>query len=185
MIGAMPHSHAGILLDTIVRLADETRRKLGAASVMSAVPFAILRDVVTLDTTLGRLAVRARPLRSLPATTLAITEIDTAESEAWVWMNRDAWPELVTETPRTRATCAHECAHAVLHADVLAELDDHAEPDHDAALDREAWRFAAELLIPDQALRRLSRHRADEIAARFGVTLRLAERRLGEFAAES
>lgn len=62
-----------------------------------------------------------------------------------------------------------------------------AEPDHEARLEREANYFAGQLLVPDQALRRLAQHAhgLDQatIAKRFGVSERTAQKRIDEFIA--
>ena len=56
-----------------------------------------------------------------------------------------------------------------------------AEDDHDERLEREAWTFAAHLLIPDQGLHRLRRLRVDEVAKRWGVGVVMAGNRIKEF----
>lgn len=168
----------GLTADAIARVAAEVRLLLAPRlAVTAAVPFARLVDEVEI----GGLTARARPHFGLPRSTYAVSEIDLAEGDAWIWLSRDAWPEFQRgDVPRTRATVAHELGHLALHASELADLEVDAEPDHDARLDREAWAFAAALLIPDQALRRLPRARPDEIARRFGVSVPMAQRRIEE-----
>lgn len=177
-------SNGGLTVDAIARAASEVRRALAPRlGVTEALPFAALAEAVTIDGPLGMLTTRARPHSGLRFTVFAMSEVDATADEAWIWLNREAWAEFFAGAPRTRATVAHELGHLALHAAELAELADiDADPDHDLRLDREAWTFAAHLTIPDQALRRLTRRRADEIARRFGVSVAMATKRLEEFA---
>jgi len=71
--------------------------------------------------------------------------------------------------PRQRFTAAHELGHAVLHRDRMGRFRADAsiaeganQPDD--ALEREANRFAAELLMPEAVVR----IRADELRAEYG-----------------
>lgn len=177
----MPHRNPdGLSADTIARAAAEVRLALAPRlPVTSAVPFERLRASAQI----GGLATCARLHPGLPRATYASSEIDLAEARAWIWLHRDAWAEFVRgDVPRTRASLGHELGHVALHAAELAQLEDvDAEDDHDARLDREAWAFSAELLIPDQGLRRLPRLRADDLARRFGVSVPMAQRRIDEF----
>lgn len=165
---------------SIARLALEVRHALAPRlEVTAPVRFDALRH----GTRLGQILTRARCNPGLPPTTYASTEIDAEEGEAWIWLNREAWPELAANTPRTRATVAHELGHVVLHAPDLVDLEAiaAAEPDHDEQLDREAWAFAAQLLIPDAALAQLPRLRPDALGRRFGVSAVMAAKRIEEW----
>lgn len=82
--------------------------------------------------------------------------------------------------PRTRFTVAHELGHVVLHGDDALDLDGRADPDHQEQIEREANAFAARLLIPDAALKRLTNISADALAKRFGVSSMMAARRISE-----
>ena len=75
--------------------------------------------------------------------------------------------------PRRRFTAAHELGHAVLHRDqmgrfvadaTVGEAGDAADP-----MEREADRFAAELLMPEDIVRA----RADELLRQYGACPRL------------
>lgn len=86
---------------------------------------------------------------------------------AWVYVSNDAGNPI----GRQRFTAAHELGHAVLHRDTMPEqflADTHGMiSDPDATLDpkeREANRFASELLMPDE----ICRARADELRREHG-----------------
>jgi len=172
--------------DTIAQVAAAVRHQLAPrASVLTAAPLEVLaqRDVRVTGIE-DTFTTRARCGIGLPPNVWGLTTF--ARARAWIWLSREAWAE-VTPTrmregtvPRTRFTLAHELGHVALHADELVELDVTADPDHDARLEAEANAFAAELLVPAQALRRLTRARADDIALRFGVSVPMAQRRLDE-----
>lgn len=104
---------------------------------------------------------------------------------AWIWLNLEAWPELPRGIPRTRFTVAHELGHVVLHGDELEGLDEPPEGDHAEVLERQANRFAAHLLIPDAALKRLSTRGppVEALASQFGVSAMAAQRRWNEWQA--
>lgn len=79
-----------------------------------------------------------------------------AGREAWVYVSSDRRNPL----GRQRFTAAHELAHAILHRDDMPEqflADTHAmmsDPDAELApKEREANRFAVELLIPEKVCR--------------------------------
>jgi hypothetical protein len=171
-------------LEVIARVAAEVRLQISPRlAVTDRLTFGSLRRGVTL-TGLGReLFTVARAHPGLSLTTYASSEFDIALGEAWIWLNREAWPEFVAgDVPRSIATIAHELGHVALHAEEVDGLEDtDAETDHDRRMDREAWVFAAHLLIPDQALHRLSRLRADELGKRFGVSAMMAGKRMEEF----
>lgn len=171
-------------VSTIARVAAEVRLQLSPRlAVTDRLTFGRLRTGVRLTGLGPPLLTVARPHVGLSLTTYATSEFDVALGEAWVWLNREAWPEFVAgDVPRSVATVAHELGHVALHAEEVDELHDlDAETDHDRRMDREAWTFAAHLLIPDQALYRLSKLRSDELGARFGVSAMMAGKRLEEF----
>jgi hypothetical protein len=74
--------------------------------------------------------------------------------------------------PRRRFTAAHELGHFVLHretmgrfqADTKQSVLEDAEPDTAALMEREANRFAAELLMPEE----VCRARADALRREYG-----------------
>lgn len=172
------------LVSTIARVAAEVRLQLCLGlAVTERVRFDRLRQGVTLTGLGPSLHTVVRGHAGLPPTTYASSEFDLALGEAYVWLNREAWPEfLAGDVPRSVATVAHELGHVALHAEEIDGLEDtDAETDHDRRMDREAWVFAAHLTIPDQALHRLSRLRPDELGARFGVSAMMAGKRLEEF----
>ncbi len=156
---------------------DQLRPRLAA---LEAVPLAGLRFDTLIEGLRGQYTVRARGLADLEDTDYAIT--DFAADRAWIWMHRAAFDELVREVARTRFSAAHELGHVVLHgAEELEGLDDRPEDDHAEELEREANRFAAHLLIPDQALKRLPTAGADALARRFGVSSAMAAKRIEEW----
>ncbi len=172
-------------VSTIARVAAEVRLQLSPRlKVTDRLTFDRLRAGVALTGLGPELVTTARGHGGLPSTTYAVSEFDLALGEAWIWLNREAWPEFLRgDVPRSVATMAHELGHVALHSMEVAELHDvEAEAEHDRRLDREAWAFAAHLLIPDQALARLSRLSADQLGARFGVSAVMAGKRLEEFA---
>lgn len=160
----------------IEELALSTREALrpGLSALEPAPIDRLLRDV-----TIAELTVRARLHRGLPSDTWGVTTFEV--DRAWIWLNTEAWPELVQGTPRTRFTVAHELGHIVLHGEQLLEL--HTRPDDEYAdqLEREANTFAAHLLVPDAALKRLPTARPETIATRFGVSVLMASRRIEEW----
>jgi hypothetical protein len=90
-----------------------------------------------------------------------------AGNAAWVYVSSDAKNPI----GRQRFTAGHELAHAVLHRDAMPEqflADTHEMlSDPDVALDpkeREANRFAAELLMPAE----VCRARAEEMRNEYG-----------------
>lgn len=166
-------------LDTISRVASSVREQLAPSlSPLAAVPLHGLRRDVRIVGLHEPWLTRARSTEILAHNVWAITTFD--RERAWIWLNQEAWPEVVTGTTRTRFTLAHELGHVALHSEELDELDVQADPEHDARLEAEANAFAARLLIPDQAVRRLSKLRADELGRRFGVSTMAAARRIDE-----
>jgi len=173
-----------LALHTISLVAAEVRLQLSPRlAVTDRLTFERLRAGVALTGLGPELFTVARGHAGLSLTTYASSECDVVLGEAWVWLNREAWPEFVAgDVPRSIATVAHELGHVALHAEEVDGLEDtDAETDHDRRMDREAWTFAAHLLIPDQALHRLSRLRADELGKRFGVSAMMAGKRMEEF----
>lgn len=165
-------------------LALAVRKQLRPGiSPLEPVPLAHLIRGVQI----GPLAVIARGHSGLDDDAYAVTMIDLVDASACIWLHREAWAELPREIPRTRFTVAHELAHCVLHAEDLDGLDVRPEGDHHAQLEAEANTFAAHLLIPDAALKRLgltpSTATSDVLAKRFGVSARMAQRRLEEWRA--
>lgn len=172
--------------DTLSRLAAEVRVQLWPGlSVLDAVPLAHIRKPIRLVGLTTALTVVARGHAGLDDNTYAVTTIGIADEAACIWLHREAWAELPREVARTRFTLAHEIFHCCGHADELDGLDVHAEPEHHDRLEREANFGAGQLLVGDQALRRLAQQRggldANAIAKRFGVSVRTAEKRLQEF----
>lgn len=175
-------------VSTIARVAAEVRLQLmPRLAVTDRVHLHRLRDGVPIIGTGPELFTIVRGHAGLPSTTYAVSEVEPDGCEAWIWLNREAWPEFVRgDVPRTVSSVAHELGHVSLHAQDLVDLEHvDAETDHDCRLDREAWTFAAHLIIPDQALHRLPRLRADELGKRFGVSTAMAAKRMQEFAAGS
>lgn len=165
----------------IVRVAEEVRRSLAPkVSILSAVPLAHLRTPRTITTILGPFRVRVQGHAGLDDDTYAVTTIDLADESALISLHRDAWRELPLEIPRTRFTLAHELGHIAMHAEELDELDVTAEPDHEERLEVEANLFAAHLLIPDAALKRLANPRPGDLAKRFGVSVMTEAKRIEE-----
>lgn len=124
-------------------------------------------------------------LNAAPLNVWGVTTVRLEEARGVIWLNRVAWPELPARVPRTLFTVAHELGHLALQAGELGELKVRAESEHSERMEREANRFAAELLVPDQALRRLPRMEADGLAKRFGVSLAMAARRREEFRSQA
>ena len=125
-------------ISTIARVAAEVRLQLSPRlAVTDRLTFGRLRTGVRLTGLGPELLTVARPHVGLSLTTYATSEFDVALGEAWVWLNREAWPEFVAgDVPRSVATVAHELGHVALHAeevDELRELD--AETDHDRRMD--------------------------------------------------
>ena len=88
-----------------------------------------------------------------------------------IWVRRDE------PAPRRRFTVAHEVGHHLLHADGATVLcrpaDVEAAEGEERAREREANRFAAELLMPERLVRaQANAHGPDPIALapRFGVS---------------
>lgn len=161
-------------IDEIAAVARDARQRLQPGlSDLDAVPLEQLLQPLVF----GNLTVCVRTHVALTKTVWGVTTFHD-DDRAVIWLNREAWPELPARVPRTRFTVAHELGHCLLHPDEYAGLTTAAEPDHHADVEREANAFAAHLLVPDQALKRLSS--ADVIAKRFGVSLRMASLRLTE-----
>lgn len=161
-----------------IALAIRDQLRPGLAPT-DAVPFAHLtadRRVSSMDG--SEIVVRVLPGDALPHDVWGVTTFDA--DRAWIWLNREAWPELRRDVPRTRFTVAHELGHVVLHGDDALDLDGPAEPDHQEQIEREANIFAAHLLIPDAGLKRLGPISAEALARRFGVSSMMASRRLAE-----
>ena len=142
------------------------------------VPLVVLLRDTTITTLSGPLAVRVEPHDGLAFDVWGVTTFDT--DRAWIWLNFEAWPELKKGIARTRFTVAHELGHVVLHGDDVLGLDGRAEPEHQEQIEREANIFAAHLLIPNAALKRLGAVTAETLARRFGVSSAMASRRLAE-----
>lgn len=165
-----------LIEDVALRVRDQLRPGL---SPLEAVPLdRLVRDVVIAD-----LTVCASTDELLPPNVWGVTTFEADADRAWIWLNKTAWHEVFTGTPRTRFTLAHELGHVVLHGQQLAELFSRPDPDHHELIEREANRFAAHLLIPDAALKRLSSVKPDALAKRFGVSLRMAGLRFDEWRA--
>jgi predicted transcriptional regulator len=88
-----------------------------------------------------------------------------------IWVRRDE------PVPRRRFTVAHEIGHHLLHADGAAVLcrpaDVEAARGDERAREREANRFAAELLMPEQLVRAAADADGPDpiaLAERFGVS---------------
>jgi IrrE N-terminal-like domain len=88
-----------------------------------------------------------------------------------IWVRRDEPP------PRRRFTVAHEIGHHLLHSDGAAVLcrpvDVEAAAEDARALERQANRFAAELLMPEDLVRAEADGDGPDpiaLAARFGVS---------------
>jgi len=152
-------------------------------SALEPVPLATLASPRAIETTSGSLLVRASTSGSVPHHVWGMTTFEPGR--AWIWLTREAWPELALGVPRTRWSVAHELGHVVLHGEELEGLDERAEVEHHARLEAEANRFAAHLLVPDAALKRLGANASttalDVIAKRFGVSTLAAGRRLEEW----
>lgn len=140
-------------------------------------------DRLVHDVALDGLTVRAVCAEFLPVHTWGLTTFEAGR--AWIWLNEEAWPEVFRGTARTRFTLAHELGHVVLHGQELVDLFTRPEPEHHARLENEANRFAAHLLVPDAALEQLSCRPSEAashaLAKRFGVSLRMAARRIEEW----
>lgn len=172
--------------DTLARLAAEVRLQLSPGlSVLDALPLAQLRRPVRLTGLAASLTIVARGHAGLDDDTYAVTSIDLGEETACIWLHREAWAELPREVPRTRFTISHEIIHCCAHAEELDGLNVHPEPEHHERLEVEANYGAGQLLIGDQALRRLEQQRdglaIEALAKRFGVSTRTAQRRVEEF----
>jgi hypothetical protein len=177
-----------LAVSTIARVAAEVRLQLvPGLAVTDRLTFERLRTGVRIRGTGPELFTVARGHPGLNLVTYASTEFDFALGEAWIWLNREAWPEFVAgNVPRSIATIAHELGHVALHAGEVGDLETtDAEADHDRKMDREAWTFAAHLLIPDAALKRLavspSTATSEFLAKRFGVSTMMAAKRLEEW----
>lgn len=170
--------------ELLIRAAAAIRERLSlTTSVMSAVPFDRVLAGVELPTIAGTLTVRARLFAGLPPSVWGMSTFALADERATIWLNREAWPELAEDVPRTRFTVAHELGHVALHAEELAELEVRPDPDHYARIEHEANRFAAHLLIPDGAIKRFAGRRIEEVARHFGVSAPMAARRIEEWKA--
>ncbi len=130
-------------------------------------------DVEELAGSLCRLRVRdaddLRPLAGVATGAQLSGVLLPARFEIWVRRDESA--------SRRRFTVAHEIGHHFLHSDGAAVLcrpvDVEAAGDDVRALERQANRFAAELLMPEPLVRaQADRDGADPIAlaARFGVS---------------
>lgn len=168
--------------EEIEELALAMRQALApGSSPLEAVPLERLVAPCTIPTSDGTVSaqVRKAPMG------LHVWGITTfGGTGAWIWLNADAWPELPKGVARTRFTVAHELGHVALHADELEGLDERPESEHSQALERQANTFAARLLIPNAALKRLSLRggtAAEILAKRFGVSTLAAQRRLEEW----
>lgn len=143
-------------------------------SPLESVPLVrLVRDTIIADT-----VVCVTSHEVMPAHMWGMTTFE--DDRAWIWLNKTAWREVRTGTERTRFTIAHELGHVALHGEELVDLFTRPEPEHHARLEREANRFAAHLLVPDAALKRL-RLDATALARRFGVSVPMAGKRIEEW----
>lgn len=147
-------------------------------SVTSPVPLSGLARDTRIEGVGCIYTVRARCFAPLPPHRWAVTIFD--DERAWIWLHRHAWAELVTEAARTRFSLAHELCHVAMHDAHLATEGSITETENEQ-IEAEADRFAAHLLIPDQALKRLPTFSEDDFAKRFGVSPKTAERRMLEW----
>ncbi len=87
------------------------------------------------------------------------------------WVADDGWAFVTADDilPRRRFTAAHELGHAVLHRDVMGDFIADASisetDDAEGQREREANRFAAELLMPEE----VCRAREEEMRAEYKV----------------
>lgn len=118
---------------------------------------------------------------------LRVEEADTGECSGLLYPTERLI--LLNETEpreRKRFTLAHEVGHWVCQvsegrgAPVMCRAAD-VEPGADRTLEREANVFAAELLMPEDAVRSASTRNVDECAIRFGVSPLAMQWRLFSF----
>lgn len=152
-------------------------------SPLEPAPLVALTTPHELETVAGRLQVTVSTSLAVPHHVWGMTTFEPGR--AWIWLTREAWPELTRGVPRTRWSVAHELGHVVLHGEELEGLDERAEVEHHARLEAEANRFAAHLLVPDAALKRLgvkpSTAALELLAKRFGVSAVAAGKRIEEW----
>lgn len=86
---------------------------------------------------------------------------------------------------RRRFTIAHELGHWVLHRDYFLQHPNKyrifprfAQPDYNDPFEREANRFAADLLVPDHLIKPVRGAAPSRLAAIFGVSKQMMEIRL-------
>ena len=166
-----------------IALAVREQLRTGLSPLEPAPLTRLLQDTV-IETRAGPLTVRVVSHGGLALDVWGVTTFNAEVDRAWIWLNEEAWPEVKKGVPRTRFTVAHELGHVVLHDDGVLDLDGRPEPDHQAQIEREANIFAAHLLIPDAALRRLEVTQAttpDALTRRFGVSSMMASKRLQEW----
>ncbi len=100
---------------------------------------------------------------------------------ATIWLNAEAWPELVARVGRTFFTVAHEISHVFLeHGAAIDGLDRRLDLELEDALETAANKLAARLLIPRAAAGAIGHLTPHEVAQRFCVSPRMAEKRLDE-----
>lgn len=167
--------------------ADASRVRAEICDPTEALPAAALATARRIGPVVWRLQVAEELPESVWAVTYAagLGGLVTSVCET-------AWRELIADVPRSRFSLAHELAHVHLHHEEILEVGylPHTAPGDETAGLPEAWdterqanRWAGALLVPAVGLERLAGIgllTVAEVARRYQVAERVAERRIGE-----
>jgi Zn-dependent peptidase ImmA (M78 family)/transcriptional regulator with XRE-family HTH domain len=175
---AQAHAHAALVFEFAIRLSHQAslipvRLPLGSDPIVSA------RNVrLAMGATEGPILNIMRAIERLGVLVIPLSDLKDCDAFAvWAGPARE-YPVigLVTERPpdRARMNIAHELGHLVLHKDLSSGTQE---------LERQAYRFAAELLMPSDIMRhefaseRVTLFRLAGLKTTWGVSIQALARR--------